>query len=125
MNGCTTKLDGDFWIENAYSGLERFKGVILVRKDTKYAGFDTKANACRNVFLCGLEPGVALGLHGRRGQKRFGGWQGCRGKRGRRCMGVLHPSPVDTRAAGRRARHGDTLAATSLCGKGGTNGDDV
>ena len=67
MNGCATKLDGNFWIENAYSGLERFEGVILVRKDTKYAGFDTKANACRNVFLCGLEPGVALGLDGRSG----------------------------------------------------------
>ena len=65
MNGCATKLDGDFWIENAYSGLERGEGVILVREDTKYAGFDTKANACRNVFLCGLEPGVALGLDGR------------------------------------------------------------
>ncbi|SRR5258706_3983554 len=73
MNGCATKLDGDFWIENAYSGLERFKGFILVRKDTKYAGFDTKANACRNVFLCWLEPGVALGLDGRTDGRRAGG----------------------------------------------------
>jgi len=75
MDGCTTELDGDCWIENAHSGLEGFKGVILIREDTKYAGFDTKTNACRNVFLCGLEPGVALGLH-RQGSEERGAWQG-------------------------------------------------
>ena len=64
MDGCATNFDGDFWIENAYSGLEGFKGSIFVREDTKYAGFNTEANACKNVFLCGLEPGVALGLDG-------------------------------------------------------------
>ena len=72
MNGCATNLDGDFWIENSYSGLEGFKGHIFVREDTKYARFDTEANACKNIVLCGLEPGVALSLHGTgsgRGQK--------------------------------------------------------
>jgi len=63
VDGCAADLDGDFWIENAYSGLERFKGVISVGKDPKYTGFSTKANTCRNIFLCGLEPGVALRLH--------------------------------------------------------------
>jgi hypothetical protein len=64
MNGSAADFDGDFWIENAYSGLEGFKSVVLVRKETKDAGFDTKANACRNIFLCRLEPGVALSLDG-------------------------------------------------------------
>lgn len=65
MDGCATNLDGDFWIENTYSGLEGFKGRISVREDTKYAGFNTQANACKTIFLCRLEPGVALSLHGR------------------------------------------------------------
>ena len=62
MDGSASNLDGSFWIENADSSLERHKGVIFVGEDTKNAGFDTKANACRNVFFCGLEPGVALSL---------------------------------------------------------------
>jgi hypothetical protein len=65
MHGCATDLDGDFWIENAYSGLKWFKGTIFIGEHTKYAGFNTKANARRNVFLSGLEPGVTLSLHGR------------------------------------------------------------
>ena len=62
MGSSTSNLRRNERIEPSNGSFERAKEGIVIGKHSEMPWFDSKTNTCRNVFFCGLEPCVSLGL---------------------------------------------------------------